>query len=134
MFARYITLLRVHFVPSKAEPVAQGTLVIITLSSEYMKYFQCPQTLGSGHWFFSAFKIPLEVIPKYSNSRATISEPSLHKRELRTPKSSYYVPCFAERSYLGVTAQRFFLSLIRLSSRRLRLEQAVCSLYARHAA
>ena len=76
MFARYITLLRVHSVPSKAEPVAQGTLVIITLSSEYMKYFQCPQTLGSGHWFFSAFKIPLEVIPKSQPSRATISKPS----------------------------------------------------------
>ena len=75
-----------------------------------MKYFKRPQTLGSGHWFFSAFKIPLEVIPKSQPSRATISEPSFFNSGTSDSQIIVSGTFFDEKSYMGVNAQRFFLS------------------------
>ena len=75
-----------------------------------MKYFKRPQTLGSGHRFFSAFKIPLEVIPKSQPSRATISEPSFFNSGTSDSQIIVSGTFFAGKSYMGVNAQRFFLS------------------------
>ena len=75
-----------------------------------MKYFKRPQTLGSGHRFFSAFKNSVGSDPKSQPSKATISEPSF--LNLGTLDSQIIVSgiFFAEKSYMGVIAQRFFLS------------------------
>ena len=83
-----------------------------------MKYFKRPQTLGSGHRFFSAFKNSVGSDPKSQPSKATISEPSFLNSGTLDSQIIVSGIFFAEKSYMGVIAQRFFQPE-RLSSRRL---------------
>ena len=86
-----------------------------------MKYFKRPQTLGSGHRFFSAFKNSIGSDLKSQPSKATISEPSF--LNLGTLDSQIIVIgiFFAKKSYMGEHYHsEVFSRPERLSSRRLR--------------
>ena len=75
-----------------------------------MKYFKRPQTLGSGHRFFSAFKNSVGSDPKSQPSKATISEPSFLNSVTLDSQIIISSIFFTEKSYMGVIAQSFFLS------------------------